>query len=139
MEPTWITWIRDISDNASDRQVAQKIDIAPSTIGRWREYPPKADVIVKLARAYGAPVADGLLASGYVTAGDLREPRVERNLGRFSASELITELAHRVTDDEQQVAQGPVTSPHDYGKEPSPDDYDLAAGTVARDHRGPDQ
>ncbi|WP_193118476.1 helix-turn-helix domain-containing protein [Brachybacterium tyrofermentans] len=131
MEPAWIAWIRDISDHAPDRQVAAKIGIAPSTVGRWQDYPPKIDAVVKLARAYGVPVADGLLASGYVQPGDLRTPRYERDLGRFTASELLAELAQRVTPDGQQL-HAQITSPNDYGEEPDPNAYDLAAGHVAR-------
>lgn len=136
MTPEWITWIRDISDNASDRQVALKIGIAPSTVGRWQDYPPKIDAVVALARAYGVPVADGLLAAGYVTRGELREPRFERDLRRFTAAELIAELAQRVTDDDEHVDQHrPITGPDDYGQEPTPNDFDLAAGTAARQRR----
>lgn len=131
MEPAWITWIRDISDHAPDRQVANRIGIAPSTVGRWQEYPPKVDAVVKLAHAYGVPVADGLIAAGYVQAGDLRTPRYERDLSRFTASELLAELTHRVTADGQQLHER-INSPTDYGEEPDPSAYDLAAGHLTR-------
>ena len=138
MDPAWITWINEVSDNASLRQVALKIGVAPSTPTRWKDYPPRMDAIVAIARAYGAPVADGLLAAGYVTEGELRAPRPERDLGRFSATELLAELTQRVTANEQNVTeQRPITEPGDYGEEPTPDDYDLAATRIARD-RGPD-
>lgn len=131
MEPAWITWIRDISDDAPDRQIAAKIDIAPSTIGRWKNYPPKIDALVKLARAYGVPVADGLVAAGYVQPGDLRTPRYERDLGRFTATELLAELEQRVSADGRRLHEQ-ITGPSDYGEEPTPDDFDLAAGRIAR-------
>lgn len=135
MEPKWLTWIREISGGANNRQIALKIGIAPSTVGRWQNYPPKIDAVADLARAYGAPITDGLLAAGYVKPGELSAPRVERNLGRFSASELLAELAQRVTNNDQYLSEHqPITSPADYGEEPSPDDFDLAAGNVAREH-----
>ena len=137
MDPAWITWIREISDHAPNRHVAAKIGVAPSTLTRWKDYPPKVDEVVKLARAYGAPVADGLLAAGYVQPGELRAPRIERDLGRFTATELLAELGRRVTPDDHDVRQS-ISSPADYGEEPTPDDFDLAAGTVARDNDNDD-
>lgn len=131
MEPAWIVWIRDISDHASDRQVAQKIGIAPSTVGRWRDYPPKIDAVVSLARAYGVPVSDGLIAAGYVEPGELREPRLERDLGKFSAHELLAELSQRVTDNGQEILDK-IDGPGDYGEEPTPSAYELAAGQITR-------
>lgn len=126
----WMTWLREITGDVSDREIARRIDVSSSTISRWMHTTPRAEAVVAVARAFNAPVIDALIAAGYIERHEARTPRVIRNLARFSSVELLRELSDRVGPGGHTIAPEVIASPDDYGQEPTPDDDDLAAGRL---------
>lgn len=129
---TWMEWLREAAGWVSDREIARRVGVSPSSVGRWADTPPKVENVVTIARTFGAPVSEALVAAGYVSRDELHTPQAIRNLGAFTSRELLAELNRRIDDTPIQPAPtGPVTDPSDYGEEPRPDDWTLAAGHVS--------
>src|SRR5689334_17485628 len=63
---SWGTYVRAISDNQSE--IAERMGTSQSTVSRWMrdDVVPSAELVIKLARAYGLSPIDALVAAGYL-------------------------------------------------------------------------
>lgn len=121
----FIDYLTDISDGDTKATWARIADASPSSVTRWspdhpQHHNPRPEQVIALARHYARPAVEALIAAGYLTARDVAVTEVNQPISAYSNRALLTEVARRMT----------VTSPADYGQEPDPDDYDLAAGTL---------
>jgi hypothetical protein len=127
----FLDYLRDISDGATQTQIATAAGVAQSSVGRWNTSKPQPDVVVRLAHHYGRPPLEAMIAAGWITEQDARVRAQERSLSDYSDTALLREVGRRMAQTSDRP--GRIGSPSDYGEEPIPDEYDLAAGDVARD------
>lgn len=130
---TWYTWLDRISHDDNPTTIARRIKTPPSTVTRWRDgSTPSPTQAAAVARAYGRPVLEAFVAAGFLTEQEARvRPTKPADL---TAHELLDELRVRINRLEMSHPLETITSPSDYGQEPTPDDYDLAAGHITRPH-----
>lgn len=90
-------WIRDTVGDASIRKVAAEADLNHTTLARQiREGTLTAESVVKIARAYGVSVADGLQAIGVLTQEDVLPVSIEKALQEASDEQLADEVLRRM-------------------------------------------
>ena len=131
MTDDFLSWLRRISDGDPNVRFAQIAGVDKSTVGRWTEKPPSPDSVRALAIHYGHPVIEGMIAAGHMTQEDATAQMRTGTLRDYSPRELLRELERRI--DEMSPPPDKISGPEDYGEEPTPDDFELAAGTIARE------
>lgn len=136
----FLDYLARISGGEQRQRLARIAEVSPSTVTRWdksrQDYiAPKAEAVMRLARRYGVSPLEALAEAGVVSADEVNLNVVNRPLSAYPHSALLHELQRRL--DRMSAPDGPITSPADYGEEPDPDDYSLAAGDVARDPHDP--
>ncbi|WP_407107821.1 helix-turn-helix domain-containing protein [Rhodococcus aetherivorans] len=90
-------WIRQTVGDTSLRKVASEAGISQATLARQiREGTLTAESVVKIARAYGVSVADGLQAIGVLTEDDVLPTSVEKALREASDEQLADEVLRRM-------------------------------------------
>jgi transcriptional regulator with XRE-family HTH domain len=94
---TWSAYVRRVSGGLTQAQVAEKIGVAASNVGRWvRGEPgmPRAETVITFAKVFNQPVMEAMIAAGYFTEaeamGTARTPLTE-----YSTEELFDELKRR--------------------------------------------
>lgn len=67
----WADWQRSVTGGASARQIAARVNRSHTSVLAWtRTGDPPAEVVIQIARAYGADPVAGLLAAGCLTVDD---------------------------------------------------------------------
>lgn len=135
---SFLDYLADISSGASQRDIAHIAGVEQSTVSRWkRGSMPSPESVVRLATHYGQPIPEALHHAGLITEDTAKRMRLRQSprLSDLPHDVLLRELSRRL--DRMSAPDGPITSPADYGEEPDPDDYALAAGDVARDPNDP--
>lgn len=132
MARDFLGYIDRISDSATRAQIAKIAGISGSTVTRWDpsrndHIKPKADAVIAIAQHYGQPPLEALIEAGILTSTDARVRVADRSLSEYSHSALLRELQHRLDG----MSPPPAKIPEEK-EDPSPDDYDLAAGHVDR-------
>lgn len=124
---TWHQYVRTIAGADTNVQISKKTGIGPSTISRWGTAKPQ-DAIA-FARGYQQPVLEALIAAGYITATEATaDVAIEiQKTDEISDSQFVTMLAQRLG---VTIHTDMATRPD--RKEPTPNDFDLAAGTIQR-------
>ncbi|QOH55217.1 helix-turn-helix domain-containing protein [Rhodococcus rhodochrous] len=90
-------WVRQTVGDASLRKVAAEAGISQATLARQiREGTLTAESVVKIARAYGVSVADGLQAIGVLTEEDVLPISVEKALQEATDEQLADEVLRRM-------------------------------------------
>ena len=100
MPVNWSQYVRRITRGQTQTQIAERSGVAQTNIGRWlRGDPgmPRAESVVALARAYGQPPTEALVAAGYITAPE-GESTGRTPLSAYSTSDLLDELRRRTRD-----------------------------------------
>lgn len=130
---TWNQYIRTIAKGHTNVEISKRTGIGPSTISRWGH--PKATDVITFARAYNRPVAEALIAADYITAAeaDAEVSYTVQKTEEISNARLVELITERLGVEMSHPLET-ITSPADYGQEPTPDDYDLAAGHITRPH-----
>lgn len=126
----FLGYLHDVTGGAQQKDIARAAQVNQATVSRWTTIPPSAAAIANIANHYRVPVAEIMVAAGYLDADHARPIRAP--LATYSHTSLLRELERRL-DAQPSDPQGTITSPAQYGEEPHPDDYDLAAGDVRRD------
>lgn len=133
MTRDFLGYLERITGGATRAQIAKHAGVSGSTITRWdpaREdhIRPKADAVIAIAHHYGEPPLEALIEAGILTEQDARVTVTAKSLSEYDHAALLRELQHRL--------DGMSAPTHKIGsreeEDPNPDDYDLAAGTVAR-------
>lgn len=132
MTRDFLGYLHRISGGATRAQLAKHAGIAASTITRWDpsrddHIKPKADAVIALAHHYGEPPLEALIEAGILTERDARVTVTAKSLSEYDHAALLRELQHRLDG-----MSGPPATIPEAEEDPNPDDYDLAAGTVAR-------
>lgn len=94
---TWAQWRnRTIPAGVSTRQVAAATGDDNKSVTRWLEQ-PRADWVIRLARAYGADPIGGLVAAGFLREDEV--PVTTQDAVRLATSEQLAAELHKRTQD----------------------------------------
>lgn len=132
---TFLDYLDEISGGATQTDLAKAADVDQSNVSRWkRGSKPSPETVIRLAHHYRRPVHEALYRSGLITEETAQRLRVGEvaTLSDYPNAALLREIERRMEPRTSEVPDT-ITSPADYGEEPIPDDYELAAGTVARE------
>lgn len=95
----WTYYVQRLTKGLTQTETAAKTGIAQTNIGRWlRGEPgaPKAESVVALARAFGEPPIEALLAAGYITAEEAGAAiEIRTPISEYSAVEHLDELRRK--------------------------------------------
>lgn len=109
-------WLAIATKNEAPTTAARRAGIPPSTITRQiASGKLTAEVVIKIARLYGAPILDSLVACGHITQeeADLKDRLgVEESLYEATDQQLLQELLRRV-DSEGALAHPTLIEPMD--------------------------
>ena len=98
---TWWRYLQEITDGASNVEVARKVGFHESNMSKWNHgADPDVRFVVKIARAYRVNVLEALVAAGVITAGEAELREVKVGLGDLSTAALARELAARLDNAE---------------------------------------
>ena len=103
MTETWPDYLRRITGNATQAQIAERIGIGRLSVCNWLhgKTKPKAETVIAVARVYGRSPVEALLAAGFLEPGDAERPIDIRTSPRDLRSEdLVAELARRLDGDQ---------------------------------------
>jgi len=107
----WPAFVRRVTENATNAQIAKRIDVDGSTVGRWfsvASHQPKAENVIALARAYGVDPVHALMVAGFLEAREVGERVLsgrDVGLGDFTDLELAQEIVRRIEEGEMQDDQ----------------------------------
>lgn len=97
---TWPEYVRRVTVGLTQAQIAEKVGVASSNVGRWLRGEPgmvRAETVIAFAKVFHRPPMEALVAAGYFTAeettGTVRTP-----LDQYSTDELFAELRRRTVN-----------------------------------------
>jgi transcriptional regulator with XRE-family HTH domain len=100
MAETWWQYLERITDGARQTAISRAAGVDKSTVWRWKadKATPSPEAAIRLARAYGRPVAEALVASGAITAEEasITEVARENTPADLDDDELIEEVRRRM-------------------------------------------
>lgn len=99
MSESWWEYVSRISADAARKDVAAAAQIDVSALSRWKAGDtPRAENVIALARAYGRPVDEAMIAAGYFTVEDLVDDPVvvQSSIRDVSDAELADEVSRRL-------------------------------------------
>ncbi len=108
MTETWPEYLRRISAGQTQGQMAETIGVGRLSVCNWLhgKNRPKAETVIAVARVYGRPPIEALVAAAYVSADEVRLPIDVRASPRvMSAEELAAEVRRRLLAAEQPGEQ----------------------------------
>lgn len=94
---SWPDYVRRLSGNLNQTQVAEKTGMAQSNVGRWlrgERAVPRAESVIAFARAFDQPPVEALIAAGYLKPEDAAST-ARTPLAEYSISEILDELRRR--------------------------------------------
>ncbi|MCH9722307.1 MAG: helix-turn-helix domain-containing protein [Actinomycetia bacterium] len=96
---TWPEYLRRISGGATQAQIAARIGIGRLSVCNWLhgKTQPKAEKVISVARAFGRPPVEALLAAAYLGAEEVGGPvkvsvSLEQVLGELLGAEVLRRL-----------------------------------------------
>jgi len=95
MNMQWIEWVREVTGGASNRAIAAKIGVARSNVSHWMNDGIPAHAVILIATNYGANLADGFVAAGYLKEEDLGRLSWDESVARAPTTVLLEELRRR--------------------------------------------
>jgi len=99
MAETWWQYVQRVTEGATQASIAEAVGVDKATVWRWRsgKSAPKPEVAIRLARVYGRPVAESLVAAGAITAEEasITEVVIQANPEDLDDDELIEEIRRR--------------------------------------------
>lgn len=93
---TWWDYVRRVTGGASRTEIAHRLGISPSSVGRWTTSEPKPESVRAFAVAYRRPVSEAFVAAGYLQPDDVGRgghvPRPPAGMSVEEAAEKIWSL-----------------------------------------------
>ena len=89
MTETWPDYLRRITGNATQAQIAERIGIGRLSVCNWLhgKTRPKAETVITVARVYGRPPVEALLAAQYLEPTEVQQP-----IDGLSSMEILTTI-----------------------------------------------
>ena len=101
MGSEWGSYLRDVTAGASGASIARRLGVSESKVSYWKrgERPPTISEAITVAREYGRPPLEGLVAAGYLSPEEVPGQVVveQKGLGAFTDAQLADELLRRAT------------------------------------------
>jgi transcriptional regulator with XRE-family HTH domain len=100
VEP-WIEYVQRHARGAKQEQIAAKIGVTSSTVGRWKdkEVQPRAEHVVEFARQFGRAPVEALIHAGYVKPEEVGAAvELAASMREVSDDDLVKELADRLAE-----------------------------------------
>lgn len=97
----WPEYLRRISGGQTQAQIAARIGIGRLSVCNWLhgKTHPKAETVIAVARVYGRPPVEALLAASYLQADEIDQPvEVRASLREVADADLATEVRRRLTE-----------------------------------------
>jgi hypothetical protein len=96
MNNRWSEYVNAIVGDAKNVDVARKVDIDPSNVGRWKKGDAgSVGFVVKFARSYNRNVLEALAAAEMITDAEAALHEVKVNVEDLTTEELAAELVRR--------------------------------------------
>jgi hypothetical protein len=90
-------WLSTATDDASARAIAATINRSHTAVSGWiRRGEMPCEVVMQIARAYGADPLHGLIASKHLEVSDLTASSMREVIKYLPSEMLVQELADRV-------------------------------------------
>jgi transcriptional regulator with XRE-family HTH domain len=104
----WWEYVLRYSCGESQREIAAKVGIDPSAVGRWKEsVRPRAEHVVEFARKYQRSPIEAMIHAGYIHADEVGHAiEIAGSMRDVSDAALIDELASRLADFRRILAIG---------------------------------
>lgn len=88
-----------ITDHASGVAISRAAEVDAGNVSRWKtgKVKPSAESVVKIARTWGKPPVEALVAAGYLSSAEASEViEVHTGLAALTDAELIAEVQQRM-------------------------------------------
>ncbi|MBY4212839.1 hypothetical protein HQO42_14710 [Rhodococcus fascians] len=90
-------WLDQVIGNDSNRAAADKAGIEQSSLlNRRKRGSITAEDVIAIARAYGHPVVEALVTTGFLTSDEAFESNMRSNLAEASDANLAAEILRRL-------------------------------------------
>lgn len=96
--PTWWAYVKHLSGpDAPVQKIADAAGVSGPQVSRWKtgENAPRAEAVIRFARAYDRPPLEALVAAGFVTPAEARATTIEVSRP-LSNAELVDEIRSRL-------------------------------------------
>lgn len=90
----WDDWVRKTTNNATSREVGERIGRSHTTALKWM-HSPTPEHVIRLAVAYNADLIAGLVAAGLLPEADAANLNLDRTLKSQPTVKLAAELYRR--------------------------------------------
>jgi transcriptional regulator with XRE-family HTH domain len=108
MATGWWSYVERIGNYAQQKDIAERAGIDAAALSRWKTEltrRPRAEHVVKFARAYNRPPTEALVAAGFITKDEAADTiEVHHGPDALADAELLAELARRL--DARQAGGG---------------------------------
>jgi hypothetical protein len=94
---SWSDYVRRVTGTLTQVQISEQDGLAQSNVGRWLRGErgiPRAESVIAFARAFGQPPLEAMVAAGYITEAEARQP-ARTPLSQYSTEEIFDELRSR--------------------------------------------
>ncbi|WP_433658087.1 helix-turn-helix domain-containing protein [Nocardia sp. CA-128927] len=99
MDRNWWAYVERIAPGRNLKEIAEVADLDPSQISRWKtgQSTPRAENVIRFARALGASPVEALVAAGYLETEEAASTvTVRTDVRDLSVEELVEGLSHRM-------------------------------------------
>lgn len=100
MAESWWQYVERVTNSATQVAIAAAAGVDKATVYRWKagRSLPKPEIAIRLARAYGRPVAEALVASGAITAEEaaITEVVTQADVQALDNQALVGEIKRRL-------------------------------------------
>lgn len=109
----WWRWLTDQLGTTVQVDIARLTQVEQSATSRWKSghNRPRPEVVIAVCRTIGRPPVEGLIAAGYLQAGESAQVvQLMPDLDAIPDAELIGQLARRLEErreESQQSQRGP--------------------------------
>lgn len=97
---TWPEYLRRIAGAATQSQIAEQIGIGRLSVNNWLhgKTRPKAETVIAVARVYGRPPVEALLAAQYLEPTEVEQPiEIKPSPRGITDADLAAEVHRRLT------------------------------------------
>lgn len=102
---TFTTWLAKHTNNATARQIGERITSSYSTVNRQLsgQSDLSASLVIEIARGYGLNVLEALVVAGFISEAEADAPPVDMVLKLASDVELAKEILRRAEDGDESM------------------------------------
>lgn len=116
-----------ITNHASGVAISRAAEVDAGNVSRWKtgKVKPSAESVVKIARTWGKPPVEALVAAGYLSSAEAAEViEVHTGLTALTDAELIAEVQQRMEGlrHELEIAKEQAASSEASSHEKNPDE-----------------